>query len=57
MLPAKFIQAKDRPKCPRHKDIDLKPEKHPTHSEGTVWFWRCSRCDCLYTPDVPGTPR
>jgi hypothetical protein len=55
--PAKFLPAKDRPLCPKHKDVHLRPEQHPISQEGVVWYWRCDRCMSLYTPDVPGVPR
>lgn len=53
----KFVLAKNRPFCPKHKDVHLQPEQHPIAQEGVVWYWRCDRCEQVYTPDLPGLPR
>lgn len=57
MNTVKFVLAKNVPKCPKHKGVDLVPEQHPIAQEGIVWYFRCTLCNCLYTPDVPGMPQ
>lgn len=43
----------EAPACPAHPGIALRPEAHPIHQGGTMWFWRCEICQKVYAPDKP----